>query len=331
MLTPVFLDNLPDAAAVTGARTDRHRHQRNRALAELLLDEDVAWQDRVCPGCGAPQETARHFTRGPLPFLRCTGCNTIYAARVPGQRVLDGLRGGEAEALMQRDGAAAPQLRDLEFVSILNWIRLSAPRYGRRVERALDYRFASHASDWPASARRLGEGMGWTHLPLSVTAEAEPPFADFAQALAEEQPDAVLLQSEIDRAAQPAGLLATLRAGLAPGAMVFASTSCAEGLEYEILGADSPSFVPLDRLTMFSVGGFRRMAEREGFRCLEMSTPGRLDAVILHHHFTAPGAPELPFWSGFFRDATRDRLQDLQMLLQRSLRSGVMRFVLTPR
>ncbi len=329
MLTPVFLDNLPDIGAITGRRGELHRLQRNKALADLLLEEGLTWQERVCPACGTPGP-ASNFTRSPLPFRRCSTCNTIHATRVPPQHRLDGLRHNEAADLLARDGTAAMALREAEYVSILNWLRLSAPRYASRgLSHVLDYRFASHAAHWSETADRLGDdGLRWTHLPLDPGTPGDPPFADLARALDSERPEAVLVQSELDRCADPQALLAVLRAGLPPGGLVFLSSSCADGLEYEILGADSPSFVPLDRLTIFSVRGFSALARRSGFDCLEISTPGRLDTVLLQRYFTEMDGVEVPFWSGFFRNANRDRLQDLQLLLQRSLRSGVMRFVL---
>ena len=86
--------------------------------------------------------------------------------------------------------------------------------------------------------------------------------------------------------------------------------------------------MPLDRLNIFSVGGFSALVEELGYKAIEISTPGRLDAVILQKYFTEIEGSDVPFWSGFFRSANKDRLHDLQILLQRSLRSGVMRFVL---
>jgi hypothetical protein len=61
---------------------------------------------------------------------------------------------------------------------------------------------------------------------------------------------------------------------------------------------------------------------------VEASTPGRLDAAILQKHFETSTDVSTPFWPSFFRDAQRDELQDLQVLLQRSRRSGVMRIIL---
>jgi hypothetical protein len=48
----------------------------------------------------------------------------------------------------------------------------------------------------------------------------------------------------------------------------------------------------------------------------------------LQKYFTEIENADVPFWSAFFRSADKDRLHDLQILLQRSLRSSVMRFVL---
>lgn len=326
MQTPVFIDDLPDISTVASRKSEHYRQTRNRALAEMLLDESVTWHDRACPACGQDRSHSRNFSQALMPFQRCSACNTIYAARVPEQAHLDRQRAqllGDQPAEVS-EGPKRP--REFEFVSVLNWLRLTEARSGRPLKHVLDYRFCSQAPSWPEAVERLGSHRSWSFLPLGT--EDTDSFADLRDRLQRETPDAVLLYAEMDRSADPAGLLRTIRANLPGGTLVFVATSCADGLEYEILGADSPSFVPLDRLNIFSVEGFGQMARDLGYTALEVSTPGRLDAVILQRYFAEIENADVPFWSGFFRSANKDRLHDLQILLQRSLRSGVMRFVL---
>ena len=332
MYTPVFIDDLPDVSSVSNRKSELYRLTRARALADLLLDDSADWQERACPGCGQDRSQSGNFSQAMVPFHRCSHCNTIYAARVPDQARLDALRARLlAEAGNTETSAAAGSRREFEFVSILNWIRLTEARTARNAEgllpHVLDYRFCSESPAWPGAVDRLGQNRDWTFLPLDAIAAAGS-FADLRDQLQAKPPEAVLLNTEMDRVADPAGLLRIIRANAPRGTLVFVATSCADGLEYEILGADSPSFVPLDRLNIFSVKGFETLARELGYEPLEISTPGRLDAVILQRYFTEIENADVPFWSGFFREADKDRLRDLQILLQRSLRSGVMRFVL---
>ncbi|MFP4327080.1 MAG: hypothetical protein ACLFQL_03650 [Paracoccaceae bacterium] len=326
MQTPVFIDELPDVSVVAGRKSEYYRQTRNQALSELLLDETVHWHDRACPACGQDRTRSRNFSQALMPFQRCSGCSTIYAAKVPDQHHLDLQRARLLAETTPETSEGARQPREFEFVSVLNWIRLTEARSGRSLNRLLDYRFSSQAPGWPEAVDRLGSPRTWSFLPL--IANAESGFGDLRDRLQAEPPDALLLYGEMDRLSDPAALLRMVRANLPRGALVFIATSCADGLEYEILGADSPSFVPLDRLNVFSVEGFGQLARTLGYTALEISTPGRLDAVILQRYFTEIDGADVPFWSGFFRSANRDRLHDLQILLQRSLRSGVMRFVL---
>lgn len=326
MQTPVFIDDLPDVSDIIGRKSERYRQTRNRALAEMLLDDDIEWCERACPACGQNSTDSQNFSQALMPFQRCSTCNTIYAKRVPEQHQLDRQR----EKLLNEQASDAPdgarRTREFEFTSILNWIRLTEARSGQRLGKVLDYRFSSQAPDWPESVERLGTHRSWDFLQLST--QDETPFSDLRDRLQSDAPDAVLVHGEMDRLSDPQGLLKILRSNLPSGSLVFVATSCADGLEYEILGGDSPSFVPLDRLNIFSVAGFQQLACDLGYTPLEVSTPGRLDAVILQRYFTKIENTDVPFWSGFFRDANKDRLHDLQILLQRSLRSGVMRFVL---
>jgi len=321
MHTPVFIDHLPDISSITTRKSKLYRLSRNKALLDLMLDDHTSWHERNCPACGLPCTKSKNFSQTLLPFQRCTGCNSIYAPRVPSQQDLDTLRLHNAVDPDEETD------RDFEFTSLLNWISLTEARNERPLKTILDYRFSAQAPTWPSAAQRLTRHRELTFLPLQIHPKTES-YSDLKQALREQAPSAVLVLAEMDRVADPAQLLRSIRENVAKETLVFIATSCADGLEYEILGADSPSFIPLDRLTVFSVRGFERLAQSLGFSILEVSTPGRLDAVILEQYFNATESSGIPFWSGFFQDADDNRLQDLQILLQRSLKSGVMRFVL---
>jgi len=322
MQTPVFLDHLPDIDTVAGQKPAQYRLRRTQALLALMLDPACNWSARTtCPACG--QDTGKNpiFSQTLLEFRRCAGCNSIYAAKTPDQATLDRLRIDQIAAT-----ANEPQGdREFEFTSLLNWISLTEARLERKLDHVLDIRFATQAPAWQEATERLSHSRSWDFLHL------EPDTDDFSglrAALARSTPKAILMPAELDRVADPEALLRTLKDHAAPGTIIFAASSCADGLEYEILGADSPSFVPLDRLTVFSVKGFETLSTRLGFKVVEVSTPGRLDAVILDRYFKSAETSAIPFWSSFFREADKNRLRDLQILLQRSLKSGVLRFAL---
>lgn len=327
MYTPVFIDDLPDISTIANRKSELYRLRRTRALTELLMDDTVAWEKRNCPADGSNGLRASNFTQRPLQFYRCGDCGTIYAGRMPDQQSLD----KAFQTLLQETAEDTPadaddDARKFEFVSILNWVRLNEARAGRALHKVVDYRFSSIAPGFPAAVKKFGSDRDWTFLKLAP--QSGSPYEDLIETLREQSPDAVMLYGEMDRVVDPAALLKQIRDAVLPGTLVFVNTSCADGLEYEILGADSPSFVPMDRLNVFSVNGFAALARNCGYKVAEKSTPGRLDAIILKRYFTEIESSDVPFWSGFFRNANKDRLRDLQILLQRSMRSGVMRFVL---
>lgn len=326
MQTPVFIDDLPDLSVVWSHKSERYRQERNRALAEMLLDDAVIWHVRSCPACGADPAHSRNFSKALMPIRRCNGCNTIFSVRAPDQHHLDLERLRLHAELPPEKFDTAKSTREFEFISVLNWIRLTEARRGEPLKKVSEYRFSSQVPTFEQTVHRAGSTRDWCFVPL--TAHKGEPFADLRDHLQAESPDALLIYAEMDRVSDPAQLLRTVRANMPRGSLVFVATSCADGLEYEILGVDSPSYVPLDRLNVFSVKGFSQMTQDLGFTTLEISTPGRLDAVILQKYFTEIENADVPFWSAFFRSADKDRLHDLQILLQRSLRSSVMRFVL---
>ena len=177
MYTPVFIDDLPDVSSVSNRKSELYRLTRARALADLLLDDSADWQERACPGCGQDRSQSGNFSQAMVPFHRCSHCNTIYAARVPDQARLDALRARLlAEAGNTETSAAAGSRREFEFVSILNWIRLTEARTARNAEgllpHVLDYRFCSESPAWPGAVDRLGQNRDWTFLPLDAKAAA---------------------------------------------------------------------------------------------------------------------------------------------------------------
>ena len=323
MQTPVFLDHLPSIDAIDGEKPAQYRLSRNKLLLELMLDEGIVWTDRkACPACGSDTSKSRNFSQTLLEFLRCSDCNTIYARRVPEQQVLDRLRLGASTS----QGKETPNKdREFEFTSLMNWVSLTEARLQRRLDTIVDIRFSSLAPGWPETTRRLSHNRRWEFVPLVPECGN---FDDLRKHLTRIAPRAVMMPAELDRVADPEALMRAIKCAVDSETVIFIASSCADGLEYEILGADSPSFIPLDRLTVFSIVGFQTLSSRLGFSALEVSTPGRLDAVILDRHFNSNDNGDIPFWSGFFRDADGNRLRDLQILLQRSLKSGILRFVL---
>ena len=79
--TPVFLDHLPDISTVTGRKPEVYRLSRNKALADLLLDESTVWQQRAnCPACGAEGNASRPFSQA---FCRSGAVPTATVSMLP--------------------------------------------------------------------------------------------------------------------------------------------------------------------------------------------------------------------------------------------------------
>ncbi|ODR88366.1 hypothetical protein [Sinorhizobium alkalisoli] len=326
MRKTVFVDMIPDLSEVMAPTHEKYRSKRNLALAEMVTQDGSSWTERSCPACRSATPV-RRFSQAIIPFGKCASCGTIFARKLPSQAMLDGRRLADQPDHDKDEEVGAHAARSIQFTSLTNWMRLTAARHSRTIGKVLDYRFSTNAAGWPFAARASGVANKW-YFSSVRSPEDQGALEQLARELQEFLPDTVTIFSELDRFSDPSALLQLIKENTKSGAWIFIAAACADGLEYELLGADSPSFIPLDRLNLFSLSGLTDLAVDIGYDVIEVATPGRLDAVILQQYYNLLHDETTPFWPKFFRDADKDTLQNFQIFLQRSLRSGVLRLVM---
>lgn len=326
MRKTVFVDMIPDLSEVMAPRHEKYRAKRNLALAEMAAQDEPHWSERTCPACRC-STPVRRFSQAIIPFGKCACCGTIFARKLPNQSMLDDRRLKDQPDHDKDAEAGALAARDVQFTSLSNWMKLTSARHRRPIGKVLDYRFSTNAAGWSSAARASSVGDDWYFSTVRASEEHDA-LGQLTNELREFRPDTVTIFSELDRFADPGALLQVIKENTESGTYVFIAAACADGLEYELLGADSPSFIPLDRLNLFSLAGLTKLAVDLGYDIIEVATPGRLDAVILQQYYNSLHDEATPFWPRFFREADRDMLQNFQVFLQRSLRSGVLRLVI---
>lgn len=319
MKTTVIVDELrlsdvrPDLIAQEYATL-----RRDEALT-LTGDENADWTGRPYPNPDCAPESA--FVRDGLSFQHCKTYGTIFASPVPTQETLNTLARAGASAELrrrhfgqrfsesQRASTHAPVLRWAN--EIIDEYNLTTPDVGLI------------GNDETGLAGDLLEKIQPGRFILSERISAQPAPAKAENIEAEKAPaealDLAFDIGSLERVANPLARIALWSHMLKPGGFIAFTTSTASGLEYRLLGPDAPSFIALDRLTMYSVPALDAVLRANGFEVVELSTPGRVDVESLAALFETHETPDDPlnFWRYLFRHGGDQMRADLQTFLQR--------------
>ncbi len=139
--------------------------------------------------------------------------------------------------------------------------------------------------------------------------------------------EAIVMLESLDRVDDPGGLLRGAFARMVSGGLLFVTALVASGFDLEVLGLKNLYLYPPDRTNCFSLRGLRQLLEKQGFKLLEVSTPGVLDVEIVQAHLQVD--PSLPL-SCFEREivgADAETRSEFQSFLQRMGLSSFARIV----
>jgi len=311
MRTTVILDELRQGdLRPRGVYSEYGRLLREDA-AQLLTPDPSAWRQRGCPGCDATN-AAVAFVKEGFTYKRCPGCATLFADPVPTQVALNRVRATGRSAAYQSKaftGELAAARRRHVQLSLLQWITGTLD----------EHEVSPHTYyDWGTPEPNWLNLVAQSNLFKRVLAEQLEPS---------DRADVVSLFDDLDKVSDPVALLEEATQHLAPNGFLFLTTTAGSGLEYQLLGADAPNLLPLDRLTLFPVEAIRQRLERIGYTVLELSTPGRLDVETLRNHVRDNPGAQLPFWNYFFSRNDEQACTELQLFLQQHHLSSYMRIV----
>ncbi|MBV9464177.1 MAG: hypothetical protein JO317_08125 [Verrucomicrobiae bacterium] len=122
-----------------------------------------------------------------------------------------------------------------------------------------------------------------------------------------------------DRAARPAEFLERAAGALRPGGLLFLTATSGTSLEIQLLGTQSPSVVPPDRINLYSIEGLRSALAEPSWEICEISTPGLLDVQLLQEHLGATSDPNSNAEARFFKYLLEERGPECRQSLQEFL------------
>lgn len=275
---------------------------------------------RISPISGQPLEPAGDLDG--LPYALCAETGSLFLAEVSDPKEWEQLLAETSRyrhAPGRQDGELSQSRTDNVYAPKLDWIRETLTLQGIRNPRILEaVTPPSELSSLLKECRSFAEVR--TVNEMELTHEKVPgPQGGCAEAI-------VMLES-LDRVDDPAGLLHGAFGQLVRGGLLFVTALVSSGFDLEVLGLKNQYLYPPDRTNCFSLRGLQRLLEKQGFKLLEVSTPGVLDVEIVQAHLQAD--PTLPL-SRFEREiveADAETQAEFQSFLQRRCLSSFARVV----
>jgi SAM-dependent methyltransferase len=325
MKTTILLDDL----SVSEIRPDLHSSEyaelRRAEATGLVSNPNTQWTGRQLPTPNCVPESA--FTSDSMQFHHCSHCGSIFAAPVPCQIDLDGLNAnGEASRFRT-------QHFDQQF-SARQRIKINAPivRWIAQVCEELNIRhpdFAYVGNDDTGAMDSILDVLSPSAITvIEQTNQMLPPLShpqlSFNEA-PDNQYDIIVDLGSLEKVSAPNKRMKLWNRILNTGGVLMLTTNSASSIEYRLLGANAPSFIALDRLTLFSVSALQEALDLAGFDLLELSTPGRVDVELLKYGLEKQDARGIEFWHHTLKHGTDFMIKDLQNFLQQHLLSSYMR------
>jgi len=327
MKTIVSMQDLRELEIKPSDLLSEYRRLFEGEVRELWKSKVSVRLDR-CPACGAAKP-AEVFEKWGVPYARCAGCDSIFAAVRPDEEGLTRFYNASPAVKFWREkvlhATEAARLEKL-LVPRCEWILDGLSEYFPGASAGLDHTpfggqllklladqipsLESFISSHPLS----GAAAGAKIIPSPGALNAKPP----------PQVDFITTFEALDRAADPRRFVAAIHACLNPGGVAFLTATSASGLEIQLLGPRSPSVLPPDRLNLFSIEGLEALFAEPEWEICEISTPGMLDTEIIQRHLKAG---ESAFFDYIVRARGPECLGALQEFLQAHRLSSFARLI----
>lgn len=132
----------------------------------------------------------------------------------------------------------------------------------------------------------------------------------------------------LDREFDPTSFIRQVSKACRKGGLFLLTANTISGFEYQILGKNSQRLVPPDRLNLLSIEAIHQLLTNEGFRILDISSPGKLDVEIVANTFKNNPNIDMPeFLKYMFKHRSEDVWENLQDFLQLNKLSSYLRIV----
>ncbi len=277
-----------------------------------------------CPACQS-QSVKTDFSKFGVKYSTCEDCLTVYAANRIKQDELNKfyIQSKARKYWFENIWKPSKNSRIEKIITPLNdWVlNFLTPRFYDQKLNLAEY-----------LPNNLTFFQNWTRDDWNL-ALVEPTCPDIASKVTSENIitksdagkfKAFLLFDTLDRVENPKDVIDWIYDHLEEDGLCFITGVLATGLDNLLLGKESKTILPPDRLNCFSFEGIQQLFEK--FEILEMSTPGLLD---LENIKNSNDLEKFPFLNYIFNYRKDDFLvHKFQQFLQENRLSSRMRIVL---
>lgn len=275
---------------------------------------------RISPVTGKPLEPAGDVEG--LPYGLCAESGSLFLAEVCEPK--------EWEALLveahryrnapgRRDGDLSQSRSDNVYAPKVDWIRETLTLQGIRKPKILEVVTPpSEMGPLFKECRSFAEVETVNEMSLAHAA---------VSGMKASSEEAIVLPESLDRVDDPRGLLQNISARMKDGGLLFITSLVASGFDLMVLGLRNQYLYPPDRTNCFSLRGLQQMLEKEGFKLLEVSTPGVLDVEIVQAHLETHRDLPLSRFERQVVEADEETRTEFQGFLQRRRLSSFARLV----
>lgn len=275
------------------------------ADAAGFFPDSSVFVERACPGCGERRPEPA-FAKNGFDFVRCAGCDTLYARAVPRDEDLSRFY-RDSPSQRYWGGvffpAVAEARREKIFRPRVERIRALMADLGEVPQRVVDVgagaglfleecRALGLGSDLRAVEPNLDlaralDGKGFTTL-VGFAADAGEGWRDRA--------DLTVSFEVLEHTTSPLAFVSDMKALTRPGGLVLISGLCGTGFDIVVLGERSNAVSPPHHLTFLSRAGVGALLRRCGLEEVAFLTPGQLDVDIVRNMALAdPSVVTEPF------------------------------------
>ncbi len=270
----------------------------------------------TCEACESPTEFWGAIDD--LNYVRCQRCASLFLQYLPSEaewnEVLSAVSHRRNSAEMQKGDIAQSRTENV-YAPKLDWIHNTL-----RLHNVLNPGIAE-ITTLPSPFTTLLKGSS-SFASVKIIEESRLMTSPVDHSF-----EAAILLESLDRAHNPAGLLAAVNKRLRGPGLVFITALVASGFDMLVLGNRNKYLYPPDRANCFSLDGLERLLLRMGFKLVELSTPGVLDVEIVTAHRSLLPDLELSGFEQRLLTASAETLGAFQSFLQQNRLSSFARIV----